>query len=162
MKSCYVLVRKGEEVSKELLIVSPEGKENVYSLVEVTRKELAKHRLSEKSGIVLKENNKFYYTPIPANIRIYVQESSHGKHLCGLSCAGACSGCARTQDLTVDYQMRFFHKEFFNAVKDSWRIEKYPFITNGIESFNMDGNTEAMIVLECKNYFRKNCFSILD
>ena len=158
MKSCYVEIRREEYVPKELLVISPDETTDVYPLVEVTRKELAEHRLSQKSGLVLKEDNKLYYTPIPGNIRVFVQEFSHSQHLCGKACAGTCAGCARTQDLTVDYQIRSFRKDFFNAVKDSWRIEKYPFITKGIESFNMHANTTAMVVLECENYFCKNNF----
>ena len=122
-----------------------------YPFHEVSRKELMKHRLSGKPGIVYKLDNKFFYAKVPGILNIVGKGSYLGAHMCGKNCTKVCAGCPRTSDLTVPYQMREA-KSFFEAVINSWRIEKYDFIVQGIEAFNMECSNDAMIVIECKCY----------
>ena len=42
------------------------------------------------------------------------------------------------------------------AVTQSWRIEKYDFIQEGIEGFNMNGDRDSLRVISCKNYQTRN------
>ena len=122
-----------------------------YMFQEITREQLMKLRLIGEPGLVYKSEDKFYYTAFPGTLRIIGGESTLGPHLCGRNCTNVCKNCPRTSALTVAYQERS-GKRFTQAVKDSWRIEKYPFITEGIEAFNMESSNDAFLVLSCSQY----------
>lgn len=147
----YVINAKFDGQTPVCLEIVNAKKSTQYPLREVTPLELAQHRLSKKPGIVYKKNGKLYYTSFPATLKIYGQDDTLGTHLCGKNCDMICKGCRRTSDLTVPYQERY-GKKFVEAVKASWRIEKYPFITEGIEAFNMISAYDALLVLECENF----------
>lgn len=123
-----------------------------YPLRQVSIKELIELRLSKVPGIVYKKDNCFFYAEVPGTLTLNNGKSDGiGNHLCGNQCAMVCKGCPRTSDLTVAYQQRF-GKTYPMAVKSSWRIEKYDFIREGLESFNMNSSNDAFIVLQCENY----------
>lgn len=122
-----------------------------YPLREVTAFELAGLRLSKIPGVAYKKDDKLYYAEVPGTLRLSSQDANLGTHLCGKNCTMVCNGCPRTAALTVSFQERI-GKKFVEAVKNSWRIEKYPFVTEGIEAFNMDANNDAFVVLQCENY----------
>lgn len=147
-----VLVNMLEGIPAYLNVVSIDSMEE-YQFHEVSCKELLQHRLSQKPGIVYKFDNRFFYASVPGTLKINSQEKSLGTHLCGKNCSKVCAGCPRTADLTVQYQMRE-EKCFYEAVMNSWRIEKYDFIVEGIEAFNMECSNEALLVFKCKHY---NC-----
>lgn len=122
-----------------------------FPFQEVDRKQIASLRLSKKPGLIYKDDNKFYYTSIPGTLRLASGEANLGLHLCGRECSKVCRGCQRTADLTVDFQKRC-GKNFFEAVRASWRIEKYPFVLRGFEAFNMEEANDSFIVLACTEY----------
>lgn len=122
-----------------------------YMFQEVTREQLIQFRLSKKPGLVYKSEDKYYYTAIPDTLRLISSESNFGPHLCGRNCANVCKNCPRTVALTVKYQQRL-GKKFVEAVRDSWRIEKLPFITEGLEAFNMEWSNDASVVICCSQY----------
>lgn len=126
-----------------------------YPFHEVTRKEIMKHRLSGKPGLVYKAGNRLFYASISGDIKLNSQDANIGIHMCGRNCSKVCAGCPRTSDLTVPYQMRE-KKCFFDSVVSSWRIEKYNFIVEGFEAFNMDFSNDVMIVISCQSYNYKN------
>ena len=125
---------------------------DTYNFRMVSREELKELRLNKKiAGLVCKDGNALFYTEIPGSLRLNSSAADFGSHMCGKNCSKVCNGCPRTSDLTVSFQERG-GKHFFQAVKDSWRLEKYPFIVSGIEAFNMEGSNDACIVFACKNY----------
>lgn len=124
------------------------GKSITYHLRQVTPTELYNIRLAGKQGIVYKYDSNLFYTELTKNITI----SINGKpHLCGLDCTRVCKDCPRTKDLTVDYQLKFC-KNLTRAIYNSWRIEKYDFITEGIEIFNMKDFLDSQYVCACTKY----------
>ena len=124
-----------------------------YPMRQVSVKELIELRLSEVPGIVYKKDNCFFYAEVPGTLTLNGKADCIGKHMCGTQCTMICKGCPRTSDLTVAYQQRF-GKTFPMAVKSSWRIEKYDFIREGLESFNMNSTNDAFIVLQCESYMQ--------
>lgn len=121
-----------------------------YPLRQISVHELMELRLSEAPGLIYKKNKSFFYSDSPYLLSLTGKMASLGKHACGEQCTMVCKGCPRTSDLTVAYQMRFGQK-FPAAVKNSWRIEKYDFVLEGLEFFNL-GQKDACIVLQCENY----------
>ena len=121
---------------------------DTYPLHQVTIPELIEHRLSKIPGIVYKNDNRFFYAAIPGTLSL---NGKFERHACGGNCTMVCKGCPRTRDLTVAYQLGS-GKTFTAAVKNSWRIEKYDFIQEGIEAFNMNSTNDAFIVIQCENY----------
>lgn len=124
---------------------------NEYPLREVSRAELFQLRLEGAPGLVCKYNDKLFYTAIPGDLRIAGQDNNFGPHMCGRNCANVCRSCRRTADLTVSYQERL-GKDLLEAIHNSWRIDKYPFIQEGIEAFNMESSYDAFLVFNCENY----------
>ena len=127
-------------------------KNEIYTFKEVTPEELFEVRMSEQRGVVYKKDGRLFYTPVNSNVILYHNEEFH---LCGKNCSRVCVDCPRTRDLTVPYQMKFtFDKA--KAVENSWRIEKYDFITEGAEGFNMNGDRDSCLVISCENYETRN------
>lgn len=122
-----------------------------YDMRQVSPEELLELRFSRVPGIVYKRYNTLFYAPVPDTLAINGRDGDLGKHKCGCGCAKVCEGCLRTKDLTVEYQLKQ-GKTFREAVKKSWRIEKYDFIREGLETFNMNTANDAFIVLACENY----------
>lgn len=127
----------------------------LYPMREVSAEELMQLRLSKKPGVVYKNGDKLFYTTIPDTLNL----NSHAvknisKHACGNHCSMVCRGCPRTSDHTVASQQKL-GKSFNAAVVSSWRIEKYPFVTEGIETFNMRASNDAFRVLGCENYYTR-------
>lgn len=118
---------------------------------EVTVDELMKLRLGRKPGAVYKIGGKFYYTEIPGHLKIIRLSEAAGPHLCGKDCTNVCKDCTRTSDLTAAFQERMGRK-FPYTILESWRIEKYDYITEGLEAFNMSNQNDAFMVLDCQNY----------
>lgn len=139
-----------------MVAFNPEtGATNEYLLREVSRPELLNLRLNKQPGLVYKFDGKMYYTSIPKNFNHSLKDPALAPHLCGKNCSRVCKGCPRTRDLTVSFQMRY-DKTFHEAVIKSWRLEKYHFIPVGIETFNLEGSSEEMIVLACDNYVKSS------
>lgn len=124
-----------------------------FSLKEVTVDELCKHRMKKKPGFVYKERDKLFLASIPKNLRLSV---TNDIHLCSYSdkvcrflsaSSDPSIGCPKVRDRIVS------ESEYKNspekAMLTSKRIEKYDFITRGMETFNTVD--DSLIVLECSH-----------
>ena len=112
-----------------------------WALQEVNVFELNSYRESGKPGIIVKQNNTYYYAPAPKTpSKAWVDQL--GEHLCVSRkfckrfipkphSSGGCEKVFRTPD----------------------RIERYPFISFGIEVFNTALN--CLIVRQCEDYEAK-------
>lgn len=126
-------------------------KVDIYSLRQIDVRELMMLRLSKVPGIVYKKGNLFFYSAISGEFNLAGKSDDIGKHACSQQCTMVCKGCPRTSALTVAYQQRI-GESFKASVVNSWRIEKYDFVLEGLETFNMFGQNDAFIVLRCENY----------
>ena len=110
-----------------------------YDLVEVTPEELAVYRKSGIPSFVLKVEGKLYYTSIPSDLNL-VGSSILGEHQCAVvgheckrlsAASDEHGGCAKVRDCCQ-------------------RIERYPWITKGYETFNTSNN--CFLVVQCEHY----------
>ena len=107
-----------------------------YNLSQVTVEEIIEYRKSTLPCFVLKQNNNFYFSVISDDISFVSCGSSLGKHMCSwcqrLSAASDTEGgCAKVRELA-----RY--------------IERYPWITKGIETFNT--KHDALVVFQCEHF----------
>lgn len=133
---------------------------------EISEREMIEKRIKE-TGIVMVKQGKIYFANTPEKIRINIlKELQHHKcRTCERLSAKPdhLGGCAKVRDRSIKYlpktleQLNEEHSKKQVArrdIIDSMRIEKYPFITEAIETVNtVDAET---IVIRCKNY-RKFC-----
>ncbi len=117
-----------------------------FPLVEVTRKELMRHRLSSEPGFVLKTHGKLYYTPFPTNV--HLSDQKIGVHLCG-DCRKICGHCEKINAWNKQFHIRMGHN-FYEAVYLAGRIEKYDFIPYAIETFNC--SLDVYLVMKCTRF----------
>lgn len=110
-----------------------------FDLVEVTPEELAVYRKSGISSFVLKVDGKLYYSSIPDNIS-FVSSTILGAHQCAVighecnrlsAASDEQGGCAKVRDR-------------------SQRIERYPWVTTGYETFNT--KHDSFVVVNCLHY----------
>ena len=110
-----------------------------FDLVEVTLEELAVYRKSGISSFVLKVDGKLYYASIPDNIS-FVSSTILGAHRCAVAghecnrlsaASDKQGGCAKVRDR-------------------SQRIERYPWIKTGYETFNT--KHDSFVVVNCLHY----------
>ena len=127
-------------------------KDEVYKFREVTSEELLQIRMSKQPGVVYKKGGILFVATVKRSMSVYTLGK---KHLCAEECLRVCRGCPRTRDITVAYQQRI-GKSFTQAVYNSWRIEKYDFVIEGIEAFNMGADKDAFFVFSCAAYDKKN------
>ena len=139
-------------------VITIGGKE--YKLREVTKEELFEHRLSNKPGLVFKDNDKLWYTELPNDkVRFKDVERKSLRHMCSsdyeccsrLSALPDPQGCACVRDESFGPYRRAA-KFRTHLCKVSLRIEKYSFLTYAIETFNMV--EDCLKVLSCKNCSR--------
>ena len=110
-----------------------------FNLIEVTPAQLKKFRMSGIPSFVLKKNGKLYYTSIPKNLS-FVSSPILGKHLCAIqkheckhlsAASDELGGCAKVRE-------------------GARRIERYPWITTGYETFNTQN--DSFVVVNCSHY----------
>lgn len=149
---------------KDGQIILDNVEEKDFTLKEISLDQLMKYRANFRSaGFVLKIKDSYFYARIPKNLRIHSPfftlkgfKASSPVHLCGQSCkrlsaAQDCDGgCQKVRDLSISVLIgeEGFSKE--DALVLSERIEKYPFIRFGFESFNTVA--DAVYVLNCKHF----------
>lgn len=147
-----------------------------FSLHPITEEQLTALRVKNKPGFILKSAENVYYTDILSSMRFFAHCGY--EHLC-TKCK-RCSalsdekgGCQKVRDFDKDTilhermsdlreQMRYAGQiekatsRFLlrsclpESVKVAKRIEKYPFVTYGFETFGT--NTESLVILKCKNF----------
>lgn len=127
-----------------------DSKERKCFLDEVTPEALLKYRLSKKPGLVIKQKDTLYLAKTICNHTISTK--AFGTSLCE-TCDCVCNGCPNNSDLTLSIKLGFGYN-FSQAVQKYGRPEKYDFITFAAEFFNR--KTSECIVVECKNYRKRN------
>ena len=134
------------------------GKE--YRLQQVNEKQLFQLRLSDKPSLVFKYGKQLWYTELPdEKIRFSAIERKQLSHRCSseYECCKRLSadvdpiGCASVRDESFG-KYRKSPQNRASRCKDCMRIEKYSFITYGIETFNMV--EDNLKVISCKNCTR--------
>ena len=104
-----------------------------------------------KAILIIKNNNAYYLAVIPKGLSLTTVVS---KHLCGncTNCYASSnkhSGCPKISDRLFEVTIRA--NSMPNAIKFSSRLEKYLFISTGIETFGCEAS-DIFIVTECKHY----------
>ena len=139
-------------------VLTSSVKQKDYLLNEVTEEELLSLRKSRKPGFVLKDGDTYLFSEIPKYFS-FMSFRDMGEHLCGSSrygcsrlkaCEDCDGGCAKVRDLVTEAYTAVQMKSFNDAIEASKRIEKYPFITKGYESFNT--SHDCMTVLSCQQF----------
>lgn len=139
-----VKYKLGTNTNQQFKVVSRKQLKEVvehmpFNLVEVTSEELAGYRRSGISSFVLKVDGKLYYSKIPNNIS-FVSSNILVAH----SCATAGKECQRLSAASDE-------QGGCAKVRDrSKRIEKYPWITTGYETFNT--KHDSFVVVNCLHY----------
>lgn len=132
-------------------------KEIQNSLKELTSEEIINLRLNatEKRFIIIKIGAKLYYTPIRKREQLEGIRSAFGKHLC-CNCGNFFNNgelCPKVADLSEETNI----KEFVGkreAIIESKRIEKYTFVTVGVEYFNSQNKQKEYFVVEKCSRFK--------
>lgn len=127
-----------------------------YRLKSISEKTLLQKRLSGVPGFLAKINGMYYYTEVPSDFKLpskFMGEShccSPDKGICRnfIPISSADGGCDKVLDSCVTFQLRHGFKRRA-AIINSHRLEKYPWITRGYETFNIPGNVNAFLVAEC-------------
>lgn len=129
---------------------------------KVTEAEIIKQRFTNKSGIVMKKNNELYIAELPKGIRLSTLKGLLNKHKCRdcqhLSAkSDLCGGCAKVRDIAFRYMYgeeapERRNDERLRDIVNSQRLEKYAFIEEGIETFNVYGL--ETFVIKCSHFER--------
>ena len=111
-----------------------------------------KFQKEKKAILLLKYYGTYYMAIIPAKLSLTSQ--TIGTHLCGgcnrcYASSDFNGGCAKVRDLWVSSYLKD-GDSLEVAVKKSCRLEKYPFITMGLET--IFGISESFAVLDCNRY----------
>lgn len=151
--------KKGEErlklIPNSRQLVNEINKDILNPLKETTVDELINIRIcGNVPTFILKKNSALFTTKIPIETHFLFQPLL-GKHLCS-TCRHLCvkpdeeGGCAKVRDFC--FETCFQSSICSKAIADSKRIEKYPFITDGIEVVNCNSQNNIFMVTGCKNY----------
>lgn len=129
-----------------------------FDLKVISKEELLTKRISKKPGFVYKFGDFLFYTALPKGVTPN-DSVANAKHVCsaqGHSCCVHLSaetdeegGCAKVRDIPMEFFKIEYPERLLSYVKDSNRIEKYDFITEGYESFNTSNN--LFVVLNCEH-----------
>ena len=126
-------------------------------------------RFKKEPAMILKNSGEYYIATFPEGTEI-PQNIAPSAHMC--ACCHRCrplpklkGGCRKVEDapLAVIYKAAYLRQDveerdlinerkklYIQSMKKCKRIEKYPFITCGIETINM--HPTVFIVLECCNF----------
>ena len=133
---------KQEETIRSRKLIRPEEKEHVIlPLREVSLEQIEKIRRCRIPSFLYKYNGKFFYTKIAKKSIIHLKDVEHccstQHHMCiHLSpLRDEEGGCQKVRD-----------------IGRKKRIEKYPWITEGYETFNLSGGDEQFIVIKCEHF----------
>lgn len=122
-------------------------KEKQLTFRNVTEKELLQLRASGNPGFVYKLKNILFYTEIDPAYRFVNSLANGCEHKCN-NCHLVSTGCPKVADLGFSkYEM--MGQTPMQALISSKRIEKYPFIEEGFEAFNIA--QETLFIINCLN-----------
>lgn len=124
--------------------------------------EIIRQRFRSKPGIVMKRDNELYLADLPKGFRLNFFKHLLAVHKCR-NCAHLSAkpdrygGCAKVRDRTVRYMygeeaQERRRTELLRDITWSQRIEKYAFIKEGMETFNVP--TLETFVVDCSNFER--------
>lgn len=129
-----------------------------FYLKMISKEELLTKRLSKKPGFVYKIGDFFFYTDLPKAVTPS-DSFANSKHICSAQGVPCCThlsakadeegGCAKVRDIPMEFYQIEYPEKLLSYVKDSNRIEKYDFITEGYETFNTSNN--IFVVLDCEH-----------
>lgn len=158
------------------LIYTHDGVDSQFQLKPITEEELFQVRLKNKPTFILKVNDNIYYANIRKTMRFFARCGYN--HLCP-TCRHCSAlddeegGCQKVRDLDISTALseriailkaklqysgqiekitpRFLRQSCIaEAIQESKRIEKYPFVAYGFETFGT--NTESLAILDCENF----------
>lgn len=121
------------------------------SMKEVSKEQLFLLRLEKKSFVVIKSGGKLYVA-FSKNADMLKIRTAIKMHRCR-NCANFFNEktrrlCPKVADCSEEVCRTYTHSEV-DAIRESKRIEKYPFIREGIECVNSIG---SFIVVGCSNF----------
>lgn len=134
-------------IGNDLLRVVRNGKKSEFLLHSLSDEEVFRFRKSKCPSFVVKVHDDLFFTNIPKNMSI----SLSGHHLC-MNCQRCRAvseeegGCSKVRDIFPDIRP----ERYLEGLAERKRIEKYPFIEYGYESFCT--KNETFVVLQCKNF----------
>lgn len=120
---------------------------NVLPLRHVTENELLELRATEEPGFVYKLGSNLFYTQIDFCNRFLLTTFASVDHNCN-NCHCVGNGCQKVSDLSKSRYEKIGETPI-QALNSSKRIEKYPFIEEGFEAFNIE--LETLFVIKCTN-----------
>ncbi len=140
----YEVIKKINPKTRKLKLVGKRQischpvKENI-SLVPVTVSDIRKLRTTNRPTFILKQYRKYFYAEVPADLNLLTSKilGSHKCALFGKECTHLSpapdvdGGCAKVREKSTG-------------------IEKYPWILEGYESFNMEH--DVFSVVTCEHY----------
>jgi len=144
-------------------VILKDAKDNilgVFPLRKVSYSDIHKlrHKIASldpekiKKGIfIIRRDNAYFIAVIPKTISF---TSIACKHLCSncTHCYASSQkgvGCPKISDRHFEETIR--NNSVLNAIKFSTRLEKYPFILTGFETFGCNGS-DIFVVSECKHF----------
>lgn len=125
-----------------------------YKLKETSSEELLRFRLKKKPIVILKFYDRLYYCDVPKDFK-YLAKINLGPHLCSncKNCSASRQfGCKKVADLSFQTLYTMIYHNSTKSMKESKRIEKYDWITLGLECINTD--IEYFPIVRCINYSR--------
>jgi len=150
----------------ETFYIDTEKKELMYSInpkngpeelirvpfVEVSsEKELIKLRIKEKPILILKNDGKLFYLKVENMKLLLANFKERPIHHCD-SCKNCYPGrCKKVRDRFFEALYRNGISNYNNTVKESKRIEKYPFVLDGIELYGLN-DKDYFICSKCAFY----------
>jgi hypothetical protein len=123
--------------------VSEETKMVRFPLKEISSEELSIARESVIPSFVLKDYGKYYYAEIRKDMRM-VAPLILGEHLCSATRADCQHLSALSDEDGGCQKVRDNEKEK--------KINRYPWITQGFETFNCDSGCNQFVVCKCEHY----------
>lgn len=127
--------------------------EEIRGLIrEVNEKEIFIRRFKRRRGVVIKIAQKLYLIDDPSIDMLNTLKILFNDTLCA-RCEICRNGelCTKVADRAKEYTKRI-ELSPIDAIRESKRLEKYPFVLQGIEAFNYPMGDEFLLVLECKNF----------
>lgn len=165
IKKKMIFKRLNHEYPNGALIIKTEGKpDEVIHLKQVSPIELYKMRMqimkdskNKCALLIYKVDDKFFIGRIPKNFHV---KNAWGVHKCASceNCTAASDdnhGCEKVRNFGFVPNLPdeivsgpYLLREELKKIK---RFEKYPFIREGVELFNIEGGAESFI-FKCCNY----------
>ena len=158
------------------LVYTHDGIDSQFQLSPITAEKLLQLRRENKPTFILKKNDSLYFARIRKSMRFfarcgYIHLCPTCKHCSALDDDEG--GCQKIRDLDLSIALNekmailreklrysgqiekatsgFLRRScLIEAIESSKRIEKYPFVAYGFETFG--ASTESLAILKCENF----------